>query len=60
MQNFFSGLNSNFILNLYIVYELSNWPGNSTNNVTINNCLFEIVKLTRNANKSKFTYNGQV
>ena len=54
-----SSLYSNFILNLYIVYELSKWSRNPTNKFTLKNCLFGTVKLTRNADKSKFTYNGR-
>ena len=53
-------LHSNFVLNLYIVYELNNWPRNPTNNYTLKNYLFGTVKLTRNADKSKFNYNGQI
>ena len=46
---------SNFILNLCIVYDLNTWPHNSTNNVTLKDCLFGTVQLTRNADKRKFT-----
>ena len=46
-------------MSLYIVYELNAWPRNPANNFTLKNCLFGTVKLTRNANKSKLTYNGQ-
>ena len=42
----------NLILNLYVVYELNNWPRNPTNNFTLKNCLLGTVKLTRNAGKS--------
>ena len=55
----FSWLHSNFILNLYIVYELSNWPLNPANNVTLKNVWFGTVILVRNTIKSKFTYNDQ-
>ena len=58
VQKTLSSLYSNFILNLYIVYELNTWPHNPTNNFTLKNCLFGTVKLTRNADKTKFTYNG--
>ena len=37
VQKFFSLLDSNFILNLYIVYELNTWPRNHVNNVTLKN-----------------------
>ena len=52
-------LYSNFILNFYIVYELNNWWRNPTNNFTPKDRLFGTVKLTRNADQSKFTYNGR-
>ena len=55
MEKFFYSLYSNFILDLYIAYELNNWPRNLANNFTIKQ---STVKLTRNADKSKFTYNG--
>ena len=58
MQKSLSSLYSNFILNLYTVYELKAWPCNSANNFTQKNCLFCTVKLTINADKSKSTYNG--
>ena len=32
VQKSYSSLYSNFILNLYIVYKLNNWPHNLTNN----------------------------
>ena len=59
VQTFCSLLYSNFISNLYIVYELNAWPCNPTNNFTLKNCLFNTVKLIRNTKKSKFTYNGR-
>ena len=55
----FSSLYSNFILSLYIVYQLNNCPRNPTNNFHLKNCLFGTLKLVRNAIKSKFTYNGR-
>ena len=53
-----SSLYSNFILNLYIVYELNNGPCNPTNSFPLKNCLFGTVRLVRNAIKDKFIYNG--
>ena len=58
VQKSYSSLYSNFILSLYIVYKWNKWPRNPTNNFTLNNCLFGTVKLTRNAEKSKFSYNA--
>ena len=59
VQKSFSSLYSNFILNLYIVYELNTWSCNLANNFTLKIVLFGTVKLVRNSIKSKFTYNGQ-
>ena len=53
-----SSLYSNFILILCTVYELNNWSRNPTNNFSPKNCLFGTVKSTRNADKSKFVFNG--
>ena len=53
-----SSLCSNVIINLYIVYELNNWPRNHINTFPLKNCLFDTVSLVRNARKSKFIYNG--
>ena len=49
----------NFILKLYIVYQLNTWPRYPTSNFTLKNCLFGSVRLTRNVDKSRLTYNGQ-
>ena len=51
-----SSLYCNFILNLYIAYELNNWPFNPTNYFSLKICLFGTVKLVRAAIKSKFSY----
>ena len=53
VQKSLSSLYSNFILNLYIVYDLHTWPCNPTNNFSLKSCLFGTVKLTRNADKLK-------
>ena len=53
-----SSLYSNFILNLYIVYELNTCPRTACNNFALKKCLFGTVMLVRNAIKSKFIYNG--
>ena len=55
----YSSMYSSFILNLYIVYERNNWSRNPTNNFKPKNCLFGTVKLKRNADKNKFTYNDR-
>ena len=43
-----------------MVYELNTWSRNPTNNFTLKNCFLSTFKLTRNPNKSKFTYDGRV
>ena len=58
MQKNSSSLYSKFILNLFIIYLLNDWSRNPTTNLTVENCLSGQAKLTRNADKSKFTYNG--
>ena len=58
MQKSLSSLYSNFILNLYIIYELNYWPRYHINNFPLKNCLFGTVKLVRNTVESIFTYNG--
>ena len=58
VQKSSSILYSNIILNLCIAYELNNWLCDPTSNFPLNNCLFDTVKLVRNAIKCKFTYNG--
>ena len=58
-QKHSSSLYSSLILNLYIVFELNNWPHNFINNFPLKSCLSDTVKLVRNANKNKFIYNGR-
>ena len=53
VQKSLSSLSSKFILNLYIVYELNNWPHNPTKNFPLKINLFVTAKLLRNAIKSK-------
>ena len=49
VQKSTSLLYSNLTLNLHIVYELNNWPRNPTNSFPLKSCLFDAVKLVRNA-----------
>ena len=49
---------SNFILNLYIAYQLNAWQRNLINVFTLKNCLFGKLQLTRNAGKSRYINNG--
>ena len=46
----YSSLHSNFILNLYLFYELDNWSPTPTNNFTLKNCLFGSVTLVKKCN----------
>ena len=58
MLKIISSLYNDFILNLCIVYEFMK-PHNPVNCFSLKDCLFGTVKLTKNADKSKFTYNGR-
>ena len=58
VQNSFSSLYSNFILNLYMVYDFNNWPHNPTNSFPLKNFFKQTAKVVRNAMKTKFTNNG--
>ena len=44
------------IVNIYIVYRLS--PTSKDSSVTLQNCLFGAVKLTKNADIDKYKYSG--
>ena len=57
-KKYCSSLRSNFILNLYIVYKLNNWPRNASNYFTLKYCLIGTVKLVRNTIKCKFIDDG--
>ena len=59
MQQNSSSLYSNFILNLYIVYELNDGLYNPSHYFVLKNCLLVKVKLKRDSIKSKFIYNGR-
>ena len=45
-------------VNVYIVYHLNAWPGNSTNNFTFKNCLFGATSIVKNSDKEKYVYSG--
>ena len=47
VQKFSTWVYNNFILNLYIAYELNNWPRSPTKNFPVKNCLFVTFKLAR-------------
>ena len=46
------------IVNVYIVYDLDAWPGNSTNNFKFKNCLFRATNIVKNSDKEKYVYSG--
>ena len=48
--------NHGLIVNIYIVYKLDSIINNSS--VTLENCLFGAVKLTKNADINKYKYSG--
>ena len=39
-------------------YTLTSWLRNSNTDFTLDNCLFGSVKLTKNAGRDKYKYNG--
>ena len=46
------------VVNLYIFYTLDIWSRNLNIDLTLVNCLFGVVKLTRNADPDKYEYSG--
>ena len=44
--------------NLYICYELDRWSRDIDTDFTLGNCLFESVKMTKNADLDEHKYNG--
>ena len=48
--------NHGSIINIYIVYRLT--PYVNTSGITLENCLFGAVKLTKNADSDKYKYSG--
>ena len=59
VQKKFYSLYCHFILNLYVVYESNTKAHNLNNNFALKNCLPGTIKLVRNSDKSKFSYNGR-
>ena len=48
--------NHGSIVNVYIVYETT--PNTKTSNITLENCLFGAIKLTKNSDVYKYKYSG--
>ena len=46
------------VVNLFIVYELDTWSQDLNTEFTLRDCLFEAVKLTKNADTDKYKYGG--
>ena len=46
------------VISLYISNKLTPWLRNSNTDFTLNNCLFESVKLNKNADPDKYKYSG--
>ena len=44
------------VINLYVSYILNPWLRDLNTTLTLNDCLFEFVKLTKNANLDKYKY----
>ena len=48
------------IVNVYIVYDLSSWPRNPTNNLKFKNFFFGAPNIVKNSDKEKYVYSGYV
>ena len=46
------------IVNVWIVYDLDNWPKNLLTNFTLENCLFGVTNIVKNSDKEKYVYSG--
>ena len=46
------------IANVYIVYDLTSWPRNPTNNFKFKNCLSGATSILQNSDKEKYVYSG--
>ena len=47
------------IVNVYIVYDLDDWPKSYLRSFTLNNCLFGVNNIVKSSNKEKYAYSGQ-
>ena len=41
------------IINVYIAYDLDDWPRNPTNNVNFKNCLFGTINIIKTSDEGK-------
>ena len=46
------------LVNLFIAYELDTWSRDLNTDFTLKDCLFGVVKLTKNADRDKYVYAG--
>ena len=46
------------VVNVFIVYKLDVWSRDLNAGFTLNDCLLETVKLTKNAEQNKYSYSG--
>ena len=46
------------MVNLFIVYQLGTWSQELNADFTIKDCLFESVKIIKNADTDKYSYSG--
>ena len=46
------------IVNVYIVYDLDNWPKNPLRNFTLKNCMFGATNLVKNNDKEKHVHSS--
>ena len=46
------------IINVYIVYDLGNWPKISLNNFALKSCLFGATNIVKNSDNCKYVYSG--
>ena len=46
------------IVNVYIVYDLDNWPKNPLINFTLKDCLFGSTNIVKDNDKEKYVYSG--
>ena len=46
------------VVNLFIVYQLGTWSQELNADFTIKDCLFESVKIIKNADTDKYSYSG--
>ena len=54
----FATYTPNNVVNVFVVYELDRWSQDLNAKFTLKDCLFRAVKLTKNANRNKYSYSG--